>query len=139
MAGPRDPSNENAGESLDVENFGGLDSDMDLSVDTGVSGGGQAAVEAGLAGTSGVRGSRGIGIGIGVAAGAATAHRGVKRELSDSNIAGGAAAWDEKGVEGSRGTAGDMAGRSMSEQQKLERRVSLFVTTTPNYDNIIVG
>lgn len=65
--------------------------------------------------------SRGIGIGIGVAAGAAIAHRGMKRELSDPNL-GGATGWDGNDS-GWAGMGGD-ARRSMSEQQKLERRVS---------------
>lgn len=70
--------------------------------------------------TGGRLASRGIGIGIGVAAGAAGLNRGVKRELEDAGMGG-------MGSEDLAGAGGDMAGRSMSEQQKLERRVSLCI------------
>lgn len=99
------------------------------SLGLGAMAGGQSATHAaaggGGAGAAASRPnpSRGIGIGIGVAAGAATAHRGMKRELSDSNL-GGAAGWDGH-ESGWAGMGGD-ARRSMSEQQKLERRVSLW-------------
>ena len=78
------------------------------------------------------RGSRGIGIGIGVAAGVASAHRGLKRELSESNKLGmsgntggrGHGHGHGQGNGGSvYGARGELGGRSASEQQKLERRV----------------
>ncbi|CAM9331862.1 unnamed protein product [Ascophyllum nodosum] len=77
------------------------------------------------------RGSRGIGIGIGVAAGVASAHRGLKRELSESNKLGmsgntggrGHGHGHGQGNGGSvYGARGELGGRSASEQQKLERR-----------------
>ena len=102
------------------------------SLGLGAMAGGQSAAPAvassGGAGATASRQkpSRGIGIGIGVAAGAATAHRGMKRELSDSNL-GGAAGWDGNDS-GWAGMGGD-ARRSMSEQQKLERRVSVLMVS----------
>ena len=127
LAGPGESSNESAGETLDVEGFGdagntfggGLGAGLGLGAMAGgaqPSAGGPGASAAGVAST---RGSRGIGIGLGVAAGAATAHRGMKRELSDSNIAGAGG-----GARSGPSLEGDMSRRSMSEQQKLERRVS---------------
>lgn len=110
-----------------MEGFDGSGGTSSLGL--GAMAGGQSAAPAaapsGGAGAtaSGQKPSRGIGIGIGVAAGAATAHRGMKRELSDSNL-GGAAGWDDYDS-GWAGLGGD-ARRSMSEQQKLERRVSVL-------------
>ncbi|CAN0038932.1 unnamed protein product, partial [Laminaria digitata] len=99
-AGPGESSNESAGETLDVEGFsganttfgGGLSAGLGLAAIPGAAqpsagaGGGASAGGAGVAASA--RGSRAIGIGLGVAAGAATVHRGMKRELSDSNISG---------------------------------------------------
>lgn len=123
LAAPGESSNESAGETLDVEGFDGSGGTGSLGL--GAMAGGQSAAPATAAGatTSRQKPSRGIGIGIGVAAGAATAHRGMKRELSDSNL-GGAAGWDGNDS-GWAGMGGD-ARRSMSEQQKLERRVSVL-------------
>lgn len=126
LAAPGESSNESAGEMLDVEgvdNSGGAG-----GLGLGVAARGQQAAEAaaasgGGATTPGQKPSRGIGIGIGVAAGAATVHRGMKRELSDSNL-GGAADWD--GNDSAWAGMGGDARRSMSEQQKLERRVRVL-------------
>ncbi|CAM9397812.1 unnamed protein product [Ectocarpus sp. 12 AP-2014] len=143
-------SNESAGETLDVEGSGsgqgglGLEAMAARAQQAGnaaaapaaaaptppgaaaaaatAAGAAAAAAPGGAAGASaaGQKPSRGIGIGIGVAAGAASAHRGMKRELSDSNLAG-AADWGGRNDMGWGGMGGD-ARRSMSEQQKLERR-----------------
>ncbi len=129
LAAPGESSNESAGETLDVEGFEGSGGTGSLGLGA-IAGGQQTAAGGGRGGGGGGEGatvtaqkpSRGIGIGIGVAAGAATAHRGMKRELSDSNL-GGAASWD-RNDSGWAGMGGD-ARRSMSEQQKLERRVSM--------------
>lgn len=127
LAAPGESSNESAGETLDVEGLDGSGGPGSLGL--AAMAGGQAATPAAAAsGESGAtasrqKPSRGIGIGIGVAAGAATAHRGMKRELSDSNL-GGAAGWD--GNDAGWAGMGVDARRSMSEQQKLERRVSVL-------------
>lgn len=121
-----------------MEGFGSGVEDLDVGVDATVgTGEGQTATASNAPASSSMsdtsatavtmtagRGSRGISIGIGVAAGAASAHqhRGLKRELSESNIAGGMSGHGEYGS--IYGTMGNMSGRSMSEQQKLERRVS---------------
>lgn len=131
MAGPGESSNESAGETLDVEGFGGASTTFGAGLGAGLGLGAMAGgvqpsaggAGASVSGAASARGSRGIGIGLGVAAGAATAHRGMKRELSDSNIAGaggGAGSGPSWG-----GVGGDLSRRSMSEQQKLERRVSV--------------
>lgn len=116
-----------------MEGFGSGIEELDVGVDVSVGAGEEKTSSASSMGdapssstgtTAAGRGSRGIGIGIGVAAGAASAnqHRGLKRELSESNIAGRISG---NGKHGSLyGTMGNMTGRSMSEQQKLERRVS---------------
>nr|AML79086.1 putative LOV domain-containing protein [Sargassum hemiphyllum] len=128
----RDPSSNDSasGEPFDVEGFGGGIEELDVGVDPAVGAGEEkifsaASMSDTSAGTTAAgRGSRGISIGIGVAAGAASAnqHRGLKRELSESNIAGGTMG-SMSGKHGSiYGTMGSMSGRSMSEQQKLERR-----------------
>eukprot|EP00752_Nemacystus_decipiens_P002221 g2108.t2 len=103
------------------EVFSGGTGNLGLGATAGGQSAAPAAASSGGAGAKATRQkpSRGIGIGIGVAAGAATAHRGMKRELSDSNL-GGAAGWDGDDS-GWAGMGGD-ARRSMSEQQKLERR-----------------
>ncbi|CAN0085720.1 unnamed protein product [Ectocarpus sp. 12 AP-2014] len=143
-------SNESAGETLDVEGSGsgqgglGLEAMAARAQQAGTAaaapaapaptppgaaaaaataaGAAAPAAPGGAAGASaaGQKPSRGIGIGIGVAAGAASAHRGMKRELSDSNLAG-AADWGGRNDMGWGAMGGD-ARRSMSEQQKLERR-----------------
>lgn len=124
-------SNDSAsGEPFDVEAFGGGIEELDVGVDITVGTGEEKTyIASSMPGTSAGtmaagRGSRGISIGIGVAAGAALAnqHRGLKRELSESNIASGMAGHGKQGS--IYGTMGNMSGRSMSEQQKLERRVS---------------
>lgn len=136
---PGESSNESAGEALDVEGFSGttnttfgassLGAGLGLGATT--SGAQQPLAGAGVTGVTApggaatTRASRGIGIGLGVAAGAATVHRGMKRELSDSNIAG--AGRGAGSGPGWGGVGGDMSRRSMSEQQKLERRVSVCV------------
>lgn len=127
LAAPGESSNESAGETLDVEGFDSSGGAGGLGL--GVTARGQqaaaaAAAAGGASATSpGQKPSRGIGIGIGVAAGAATVHRGMKRELSDSNL-GGAAGWD--GNDSAWAGMGGDARRSMSEQQKLERRVRML-------------
>lgn len=110
-----------------MEGFGGEGGGGDEGLGLGLGAmGRRAQPDSGGAGASGSaatssRSSRGIGIGIGVAAGAATAHRGIKRELSDPNIASTDGAYGS--LAGCVGMDSDMAGRSMSDQQKLERRV----------------
>ncbi|CAM9953634.1 unnamed protein product, partial [Ectocarpus sp. 8 AP-2014] len=145
---PGESSNESAGEMLDVEGSGSGQGGLGLramaaraqqagtaaaaaaaartppgaAAAAATAAAAAAAAPGGAAGASaaGQKPSRGIGIGIGVAAGAASAHRGMKRELSDSNLAG-AADWGGRNDMGWGGMGGD-ARRSMSEQQKLERR-----------------
>ncbi|CAB1113051.1 unnamed protein product [Ectocarpus sp. CCAP 1310/34] len=146
-AAPGESSNESAGEALDVEGPGSGEGSLGLEAmaaraqqagtaaaaaapaapaaaltPPGAAAAAAAAAPSGAAGASaaGQKPSRGIGIGIGVAAGAASAHRGMKRELSDSNLAG-AADWGGRNDMGWGGMGGDPR-RSMSEQQKLERR-----------------
>ncbi|CAN0437374.1 unnamed protein product, partial [Hapterophycus canaliculatus] len=126
LTAPGGSSNESAGETLDVEGFDGASGSSGI----GAMAGGQhgapppaattAAAASSLGGvtgldTAGQKPSRGIGIGIGVA----TAHRGMKRELSDPNVAGAAG---RDGMDAGWGGMGGDARRSMSEQQKLERR-----------------
>lgn len=142
-AGPGESSNESAGETLDVEGFGGGGpggggggGPGGGAFGSGLGGIGMALGDAaggalaptwpgvGTAGPATARGSRGIGIGIGVAAGVATAHRGMKRELSDTNLDGGGGAGGDGGSGAWGGVGDDVSRRSMSEQQKLERRVS---------------
>nr|AML77773.1 putative LOV domain-containing protein [Dictyopteris undulata] len=89
------------GPALDVEGFGSLGTDVNAGI----------GLEPRPPSHTFTGGRRGIGIGIGVAAGAAGANRGVKRELSETRLGGSF----PFGV-------GEAAGRSMSEQQKLERR-----------------
>nr|AML77279.1 putative LOV domain-containing protein [Sargassum vachellianum] len=121
-----------SGETFDVEGFGSGIDELDVGVDIAVGTGeektssassmGDAASSSTATMAAARGGSRGISIGIGVAAGAASAnqHRGLKRELSESNIAG---RMSGHGKHGSiYGAIGNMSGRSMSEQQKLERR-----------------
>ncbi|CAN0393450.1 unnamed protein product [Pylaiella littoralis] len=122
LAAPGESSNESAGETLDVEGFDHSGGAGGLGLGVRAEGQQRSAVATASEGASASsprqKPSRGIGIGIGVAAGAATVHRGMKRELSDSNL--GAAGWDGN-TSGWAGMGGD-ARRSMSEQQKLERR-----------------
>lgn len=123
---PGESSNESAGETLDVEGLGGTAGGLGAGRLGAMPG--EAQSQLGVAGATAAgmprgRGSRGIGIGIGVAAGAATAHRGVKRELSDTTLPGAAGGYGKSTAWGGVGSA-DITGRSMSEQQKLERRVS---------------
>lgn len=123
---PGESSNESAGETLDVEGLGGMAGELDPGRLGAMPEEAQSQVGAAGATVAGMpsgRGSRGISIGIGVAAGAATAHRGVKRELSDTTVAGAAGGYGKNAAWGGVGSA-DITGRSMSEQQKLERRVS---------------
>lgn len=125
---PGESSNESAGEALDVEGLGGTSGGLGPGEMGALTG--EAQLQAGAAGATAAgmpsgRGSRGIGIGIGVAAGVATAHRGVKRELSDTTTAAAAGGYGKSAAWGAVGGA-DMTGRSMSEQQKLERRVSFY-------------
>ncbi|CAM9431945.1 unnamed protein product [Ectocarpus fasciculatus] len=143
---PGESSNESAGETLDVEGAGSGQGGLGLgamaagaqqagfvaaaappsaaaAAATAAAAAAAAAAAPGGAGgasAAGQKPSRGIGIGIGVAAGAASAHRGMKRELSDPNLTG-AAGWGGRNDMGWGGMGGD-ARRSMSEQQKLERR-----------------
>lgn len=127
LAAPGESSNESAGETLDVEGFDHSGGAGGLGLGVTAEGQQRSAVATASEGASASsprqKPSRGIGIGIGVAAGAATVHRGMKRELSDSNL--GAAGWDGN-TSGWTGMGGD-ARRSMSEQQKLERRVRKLV------------
>lgn len=128
LAAPGESSNESAGETLDVEGFDGASGAGGMGA---MAGGGQqgpppttaapAAATSAFGGAAGLENagqkpSRGIGIGIGVA----TAHRGMKRELSDPNVAGAAG---RDGMDAGWGGMGGDTRRSMSEQQKLERRV----------------
>nr|AML78878.1 putative LOV domain-containing protein [Scytosiphon dotyi] len=127
LAAPGESSNESAGETLDVEGFDGASGASGMGAMAGGQQGAPPAATAtpsaaasalgGVAGldTAGQKPSRGIGIGIGVA----TAHRGMKRELSDPNVAGAAG---RDGMDAGWGGMGGDARRSMSEQQKLERR-----------------
>lgn len=167
---PGESSNDSAGETLDVEGFGGI-GDGGLSSAGGLLRGGLTAgnnlgglgvgvqqqqqprvgtvggvTSLGASPISSRGGSRGIGIGIGVAAGmtniAGSAHRGMKRELSDPNIAGEAGGDYGTGA-GWAGICADMGGRSMSEQQKMERRVSRWCRCCPCCfcccESIIIG
>nr|AML77069.1 putative LOV domain-containing protein [Sargassum integerrimum] len=123
-----------SGETFDVEGFGSGIDDLDVGIEIAVGTGEEKAPSSSSVGdtsssstgtmAAGRGASRGISIGIGVAAGAASAnqHRGVKRELSESSIAGRMSGQGKHGsIYGSR-SMGNMSGRSMSEQQKLERR-----------------